>query len=182
MKIGPKYLRFPIYAICAGLAFYTAYLLGSIEKRNQRELDIKVMKGQIEAFWDLEKEKVRIINTLAEKRIKEENLQPGDPLPPNSLAQRNFEISALQKSKETKVVNTYSASSGEYSTKAISLITVLDKVPKEGESYAYGGIEHNKEMFGKSYTTYPDDKFAYGRLKKALQEIAKTQNDGKEQN
>jgi hypothetical protein len=178
MKIGPKILRIPAYGLCIGLAILTAYHLGEIDRVEQRELDIKVMKGQIEAFWDLEKEKVNLINNLAEREIKEKNLSPGDPLPPNSLLRKGINISALKKDTETKVLNTYTASSGEYSTKAISLLCVMDKVPDPDQSYAYAGIEYNREMFGKSYTTYPDDRFAYQRLKRALRDIAKLQENG----
>jgi hypothetical protein len=183
MKIGPKYLRIPIYGLCICLAFYCAHILGRIEEKKQRELDIKVMKGQIDAFWELEKEKVTLINKLAELKIRERELKPGDPLPPNSLLQKGVNLSALQKPTATKVLNTYSAASGEYSTKANSLITVLNKVPPEGESYAYGGIEHNREMYGKKYSTYPEDQFAYKRLKEALREVEETQkkeNESKE--
>lgn len=180
MKIGPKYLRIPAYAICIGLAFYCAYILGSIEESKQRELDIKMMKGQIDAFWELEKEKVSLINKLAESKISQEGLKPGDPLPPNSLLKKGINLSALKKSTATKVLNTYTAISGEYSTKAISLITVLDTVPPVGESYAYAGIERNAQMYGKKHTTYPEDKFAFKRLSEALIEIEKNQGSNRE--
>jgi hypothetical protein len=176
--ILPKFVRWPIYLLTAVLVFWTAWLVENVKTKKQRDIDVGVMKAQIEAFWDLEKEKINKINQRAEDFAQSTGLAVGDELPIRLLAEKNEgTIEALSESKNKSIITEYKAGSGDYFTKAISIITIKGKVPEKGEYYAYGGIEHNKEMFGNIYSLYPEDAFARERVSKALKKFIKQKSE-----
>jgi hypothetical protein len=120
----------------------------------------------------MEKGKLDGINQIANNYIVKNNLKPGDPLPPKTFENPKNSIGRLlTKEKSSQIITEFKASNAGYETKVVSLITVGDTVPEEGEQYAYGALEHTYEIFGSNYSFYPDDDFCIPNIKKGLKEL-----------
>lgn len=157
------------------MAFGVAYIHGKTLEAKKRDQALQVLKREINSHWGLTKIEIDMVNESTQSYIDRNGLKPGEPLQPRVLAQDNPALRQILKKMTTfYYIKTFSASSGPYSTKAVAIIVINNKVPQEGEKYAYGAIEHNYEVFGSVYSIYPNDQFAIGKLKRALRAYAKT--------
>ena len=156
-------------------AFVTAYLYGRNEITRKREQALQVLKREINSNWGLTKIEIDMLNESTQSYIERKKLKPGEKLPPQELAKENPVLrEMLKKMKTFYYIKTFPATSGEYSTKATTIIAINNKVPKEGEKYAYGAIEHNYEIFGSNYSIYPQDEFSISIIRRALKAYSKT--------
>jgi hypothetical protein len=176
-----KKLRVIVYGILLIFAFVTAYLYGRNEVTREREQALQVLKREINSSWGLTKIEIDMLNESTQSYIDRRKLKPGEKLPPSELAKENPVLrEMLKKMKTFYYIKSFPATSGEYSTKATAIIAINNKVPKEGEKYAYGAIEHNYEIFGSTYSIYPQDGFAISIIRRALKAYAKTLDGEKE--
>jgi hypothetical protein len=159
-----------------GLILSSAVLLSQKIQRHQNqqipEAEKKELSRKLSSFWALQKSKTYHINQLAQKYIQEKKLPPGHPLPPKTFYKKDDPLRALlSKNQAMQITSEYRASSRNYSIGAISLLTVLDKVPKPPERYAYCGVLWNQQITGTSYQMYPNDPFSTQRLLQAQKEV-----------
>jgi hypothetical protein len=149
--------------------FWVAHIY-SIPFENAKKMqEYQVLKREIELFWGITKIEIDMLNEDVQSYIERNGLKPGQPLSPKTFfTEKDSLRKQLTSDKPIDIMKSFTAKSGEYSTKATTFLTIMNRVPKEGERYVYGAIEHNYELFGQNFTIYPKDDYSYTRLKNGL--------------
>jgi hypothetical protein len=175
-----RIVRIATYGSLLMAAFGTAYIYGLTLKTQERATALQVLKREINSHWGLTKLEIDMVNESAQSFIERRGLKPGEPLPPKELAKESPPLNdMLKKMKSPYYIQSFPAVSDGYSTKATAIVTISTKVPREGEKYAYGAIEHSYEIFGSVYSIYPNDEYGVARITRALKAYAKTlKNEG----
>lgn len=167
-------IRILLYTSLTVSIFWVAHLNSIHLKQATKEQSIQVIKREVKLLWELTKVEVDLLNEEAQSIIDRLGLKPGQPLPPKTFwKEKDSTRKNFISSNPVEITKIFPISSGQYSTKIVTMISVDNKVPKEGEKYAYAGIEHNYEIFGQNFTIYPTDNFAVNRLKEALKRVSK---------
>lgn len=174
-KTKQKAIRFVTYTLVILGAFWVAYLLGVNRAEVEKARQMQTLKREIDSQWGLVKIEIDAMNEAVQNFVERNGLKPGEPLSLKTLSEESPIVKDILKGMKTFwYVQTFPASSGPYSTKATAIVTLTNIVPKEGERFAYGAVEHNYEIFGSVYSIYPQDDFAIKRIKRALQSYSKT--------
>jgi hypothetical protein len=162
LKISKWVVRGILLIAC----IYVGGLLNRHDQFLKQEQEYQELKRKIEDFVAIEKEKTEEINSAAKKYIEENQLSPGDPLPPNTFYNEEKSLwRKLNKATSLRLFSQVEVKSENYKTAAASIITVGSKVPEAGCFYAVSSINFDPLVMGNVYSIYPVDKNTVKRVK-----------------
>lgn len=176
-KITPKFskpiLRIPLYTALLLFSLQVAFWHNLPKHTQKIATEELLLQQKATLLWEIQKEKVDKINQTAKKYIEYYKLPPNHPLPPITFFKDNDQTWKLLNKKEpTQIINTFDLKSENIQSKMHTILTVGNKVPKEGEHYAHiAAFANIKFLPPNGLAIHPQSKNSFEKIKNAVTEV-----------